>query len=780
LGVRTIKHRALRALFERIAELPPYPTAGGLAVLALCLAETVVVPGQRPLVYFVQLLALALPLGVLVGTLLACLLLAGERVSAWHRAFTPWVIWPLVGSAAGAGLASVLGAFTRLGTHYDSLAKATLGGSIAGGIGVGLLLASLQPTPRYRFGYLTACSPFVRASATLVLVGGATVLSYADHTLYIGLYIAAHVTLRFVAALLITSALAISAVELLLPVLRKRAAYAVAALILLPLATLDEQDSDVVQALVIRPWPATALRAARSTFDLDRDGFSYVLGGGDCNDFDRAVNPGAREVPGNGVDDNCLFGDRPKVVTVAAPPPVPKEPSPLSVVLITMDTLRRDRFGGIEPAFGKRGRNTMPNVERFAKGGVVFRNAFTSGAWTSIAIGTLMRGMHARRMTWTRYYEVTSYRMVKSPIEGKLAPHEAPAKMFPLAFDDPHDSLPQLLKRRGMRTLAVVDDGFSQMLSSTVGIGRGFDVYREVNVEPVTLEEAIREQKLGRRTTRDDATTASFALAELRKYGEKKEPFFLWVHFFGAHTPTRTHAGAPKYGATLEDGYDHEVRFVDLQVERVLAAIRKLDRKVAVFLTSDHGEAFFKRYRSHGADMSDDVLAIPLIAQVPGWKSQEIETPVSLVDVMPTVLGVTGTPAPSGLDGIDLARLVHGEKLPGRVLLSDTWQFANDSKPFSELVAAFDGKHKVVLDRMDHSFSVYDQTDPEAPPLRIDGLANGKLARSILAYLEDTGGQLNVVDGPPDPVKPDPPAKPPAPPPAEKPAKKKAKAKRDK
>jgi arylsulfatase A-like enzyme len=285
-------------------------------------------------------------------------------------------------------------------------------------------------------------------------------------------------------------------------------------------------------------------------------------------------------------------------------------------------------------------------------------------------------------------------------------------------------------------------------------------VFREVNVEPVTVEEAVREQKVGRRSTRDDATTAAFALAELRRVQAKKEPFFMWVHFFGAHTPSRNHPGAPSYGPTIEDGYDHEVRFVDSQVERVLAAVRKLDRKVAVFLTSDHGEAFFRRYRSHGADMSDDVLAIPLIAQVPGWKAKTVDTPVSLVDVMPTILSITKTPAPSGLDGVDLSRFARGETIPERVLLSDTWQFGNDGKPFSELVAAFDGKHKVVLDRMDHSFSVYDQTDPEAPPLRIDGLANGKLARSVLAYLEDTGGQLNLVDGPKEVAKKEAPAAP--------------------
>jgi arylsulfatase A-like enzyme len=416
-------------------------------------------------------------------------------------------------------------------------------------------------------------------------------------------------------------------------------------------------------------------------------------------------------------------------------------------VLITLDTLRWDRFGGNDPKSGPRGRNTMPNVERFAKGGVVFRKAYTSGAWTSIAVGTIMRGLLARKLQWARYYETTAYRLVKAPLAGRLAPDEHPVKMFPIGFEDPHWPLAHWLKRRGMRTIAVVDDGFSQMLSHAIGADRGFDIYREINVEPVTVEEAIREKKVGRRTTREDETTASFALAELRKYGSRKEPFFLWTHFFGAHTPNRDHAGAPKYGNSVPELYDHEVRFVDMQVERVLAAVRKLDRKVAVIITSDHGEAFFSRYRSHGADMSDEVLAVPLIIKAPGWRSRYIDTPVTSVDLLPTILAMTETPAPHYLDGIDLARLMRGEKIPERILLADTWQFSNDNKPYSELVAALNGKHKVVLDRTDHSFSVYDQTDPSAPPLRVEGLANGKLARSILAYLEDTGGQLNVQEG---------------------------------
>ena len=38
-----------------------------------------------------------------------------------------------------------------------------------------------------------------------------------------------------------------------------------------------------------------ALRGARYTFDLDRDGFSWVLGGGDCDDWNARINPTARD-----------------------------------------------------------------------------------------------------------------------------------------------------------------------------------------------------------------------------------------------------------------------------------------------------------------------------------------------------------------------------------------------------------------------------------------------------------------------------------------------------
>jgi MYXO-CTERM domain-containing protein len=54
----------------------------------------------------------------------------------------------------------------------------------------------------------------------------------------------------------------------------------------------------------------------------DADGDGYATDEGDCNDRNAAVNPGAREICGNGVDDDCGGGDMACPTDAAMPPPV--------------------------------------------------------------------------------------------------------------------------------------------------------------------------------------------------------------------------------------------------------------------------------------------------------------------------------------------------------------------------------------------------------------------------------------------------------------------------
>ena len=50
----------------------------------------------------------------------------------------------------------------------------------------------------------------------------------------------------------------------------------------------------------------SALRVMRWGLDKDGDGFSTQFAGGDCDDNNPHVHPHAPEIPGNGIDDNCL------------------------------------------------------------------------------------------------------------------------------------------------------------------------------------------------------------------------------------------------------------------------------------------------------------------------------------------------------------------------------------------------------------------------------------------------------------------------------------------
>jgi arylsulfatase A-like enzyme len=366
------------------------------------------------------------------------------------------------------------------------------------------------------------------------------------------------------------------------------------------------------------------------------------------------------------------------------PPPSPR-PSPaavrsgngLSVLLITIDTLRADHLG----LYGYR-RQTSPHIDGLGARGTVFDRAYTFWPKT--------RGSFVMMMTGRRPSQ-----------NGYSGTHQV--------LMDFNPTLAGVLKQAGYRTAAVVDN---PNVAAQYGYARGFESYRETWEEPALATE----------TDRSRAITDS-GIAYLRA-ARPDQPFFLWLHYVNPHAPytppapfdrafldgadagpilppiSGLHGGVKKEWAVpgkrlgyYVAQYDGEIASVDAEVGRVLDALgaTPVAGKTAIVLTSDHGESLGEHdyYFDHGEDLFDPCLAIPLIMTMPdasgGRRSSEL---ASTLDLVPTILDAVKVSYPPDLAGTSVLGVVTGGAGPGRERL-----FAQNDRKLS---ATFDGRYKLV------------------------------------------------------------------------------------
>jgi hypothetical protein len=268
-----------------------------------------------------------------------------------------------------------------------------------------------------------------------------------------------------------------------------------------------------------------------------------------------------------------------------------------------------------------------------------------------------------------------------------------------------------------MRTIAVVDDGYSSMLQWGGGLHFGFDQY-------------LQMPKSG------DEGTVTRALAMLDRRPKDKR-FFMWVHLFGPHSPNEYHPEVPRYGNSLADGYDHEIRYMDLQLGRLLAALEQLKPQPVIVLSGDHGELFTADNRFHGFSVDEEVMRIPLIIRVPGARGHMIHSTASLTDLLPTVLSLTRTPGPRTLDGIDLTPRFTAEATAERIVLTDCWRYAPDRHLVMDAVGATDARRIFVYDRLTGLSQRTLAGGRAAQALTRRDAVLDPLGRAVLGYLDE-------------------------------------------
>jgi arylsulfatase A-like enzyme/Flp pilus assembly protein TadD len=310
-----------------------------------------------------------------------------------------------------------------------------------------------------------------------------------------------------------------------------------------------------------------------------------------------------------------------------ARPPQAASAANFNVLLITLDTVRADRLG----AYGYTGVET-PNLDRLASEGVRFAAAGSPVPLTLPAHATILSGL--------------------------LPPRHGVRNNGAERFPQEPATLATRLAAAGYRTGAFIG---AFVLDRRFGLGRGFDRYDD---------EIPRERAADLDAERPGRVVTDRALAWLSEKSEK--PFFAWVHLYDAHAPY----APPEPFRTLyaDRPYDGEIAEVDAQVGRLLTELERLGvaGRTVVAVVGDHGEALGEHGElTHGLLLYEPSLHVPLLLRAPpvlpkGWV---VETPVSLVDLAPTLAGLLDCPlsakADRPLDGHDLSQQLRERREPG-------------------------------------------------------------------------------------------------------------------
>ncbi len=144
-----------------------------------------------------------------------------------------------------------------------------------------------------------------------------------------------------------------------------------------------------------------------------------------------------------------------------------------------------------------------------------------------------------------------------------------------------------------------------------------------------------------------------------------------------AHETARYDLTEPGSLRALRRAYYASLSYIDRKVGELLQALREsgeLENTLVVF-TSDHGDMLGERGMVQKRCFYEWSVRIPLLMRFPGARHAgvSVSQPVSLIDVLPTLLDFAGVPQEKRvpMDGISILPLISGEDHLERTVFSE-------------------------------------------------------------------------------------------------------------
>lgn len=314
-----------------------------------------------------------------------------------------------------------------------------------------------------------------------------------------------------------------------------------------------------------------------------------------------------------------------------------------NIIWIVADGLRADHL-----SCNGYYRQITPNIDKIAKEGILFENAFTTSNWTVPTHASMFTGM----------YPIT---------HGTGENHRW--------LDDKFYTLAEVLKSYGYNTFGYSNSPF---ICDETNLIQGFNTFITTSWGKDTgaLENFLMLNSIKQFFMKDKDTGAFKTNKVVSKWItdslRAKTPFFIFINYMETHSP---HGDTPYFNHYLKKGvkpqinqdqyayisgsvkmdnkdfetlkalYDGDILYLDMRIGQLIDYLRELNvlDETILIINSDHGENLGEHNLiKHSFSLYDTLLHVPLIIRYPKISKGglRIKNQVQIIDIFPTILDI--------------------------------------------------------------------------------------------------------------------------------------------